>query len=439
MAKKERAYKIGDLVFAKVKGYPPWPAKIVKLSGSKKYNVYFYGTGETGYIKMEDLFPYAESKAKLATEKHMKKPQFKEAIEQIDAALKGQDSAPIEMPAAEATESADDTAPTDSSLLDVNPEPDEKVEDLPVVEKAPPKGKAEGKQSAKKGKNETPKAKADKAEPKVDMKMEVVAPEDTPTSPVKDNGAELTSRSGRKIKPKKYLLEEVEELPVSPKRKGGSLDNTNADVKPSKMAKVENDKPQDDKVKVHLKNQGKLIDLTTRIKATLGLQSANPEACVKLLEEYNDLEITPVMLLKNPACVETVKRLRKYVGNVKQWVMSDQEKAEFEQNAVEVRKRSQSIYTQFKKMFLNSDGTPFWEFFTKELELFNNNTKTLTVHELVQMTDLPEGQQHLSAIVISTSNNKSTKENQTPNDLPDTSLKTEAEQDDTVTNSTTEA
>lgn len=86
----------------------------------------------------------------------------------------------------------------------------------------------------------------------------------------------------------------------------------------------------------------------TRIKSTLGLQSANPEACVKLLEEYNELEITPIMLLKNPTCVETIKRLRKYVGNVKQWVMSDQEKEEFELNAVEVRKRSQSIYTQFK-------------------------------------------------------------------------------------------
>ncbi|XP_059614499.1 hepatoma-derived growth factor-related protein 2-like [Phlebotomus argentipes] len=431
MAKKDRAYKIGDLVFAKVKGYPPWPAKIVKLSGNKKYNVYFYGTGETGYIKVEDLFAYVESKAKLATEKHMKKPQFKEAIEQIEAALKGQDSAPIDMPLAE-TESADDTAPTDSSQLDIKSDPD--VEDSPQVEKA------KGKQSAKKAaqKNETPKAKAEKAEPKAEVKNDVVAPDETPASPVKDNGAEVTSRSGRKIKPKKYLLEEVEELPVTPKRKTGSLDNTNADLKPPKIAKLDNDVAQDDKIKLHLKNQGKLIDLTTRIKATLGLQSANPEACVKLLEEYNDLEITPIMLLKNPACVETVKRLRKYVGNVKQWVMSDQEKEEFELNAVEVRKRSQSIYTQFKKMFINSDGTPFWEFFTKELELFNSTTKSLTMEELVQMTDLPEAQKHLSAIAIV--NDKSTKENQTPNDhLPDIAVKMEAEQDDTVTNSTAEA
>lgn len=28
MAKKPKSFGIGDLVFAKVKGYPPWPAKV---------------------------------------------------------------------------------------------------------------------------------------------------------------------------------------------------------------------------------------------------------------------------------------------------------------------------------------------------------------------------------------------------------------------------
>lgn len=144
-----------------------------------------------GYIKSEDLFSYAESKSKLATDKHMKKPQFKEAVDQIEAALKGQDSSPIEMPPAGTPVTADDTAPLDSSQ--VEPEP-EKVEPAPQVEKSPPKGKTEPKPSAKK-------AKVEKNEAKVESPT---TPEDTVTSPViKDNGAEVTSRSGRKIKPKK--------------------------------------------------------------------------------------------------------------------------------------------------------------------------------------------------------------------------------------------
>nr|6KCO_A Chain A, LD23804p [Drosophila melanogaster]6KCO_B Chain B, LD23804p [Drosophila melanogaster]6KCO_C Chain C, LD23804p [Drosophila melanogaster]6KCO_D Chain D, LD23804p [Drosophila melanogaster]6KCO_E Chain E, LD23804p [Drosophila melanogaster]6KCO_F Chain F, LD23804p [Drosophila melanogaster]6KCO_G Chain G, LD23804p [Drosophila melanogaster]6KCO_H Chain H, LD23804p [Drosophila melanogaster]6KCO_I Chain I, LD23804p [Drosophila melanogaster]6KCO_J Chain J, LD23804p [Drosophila melanogaste len=83
------SYSIGDLVFAKVKGYPPWPAKITKSNNNKKYNVYFYGTGETANIKLEDLFPYASNKERFATEKIMKRAKFIEAIDQIESALRG--------------------------------------------------------------------------------------------------------------------------------------------------------------------------------------------------------------------------------------------------------------------------------------------------------------------------------------------------------------
>ncbi|GAB0096153.1 uncharacterized protein DMENIID0001_116290 [Sergentomyia squamirostris] len=416
MAKKDRAYKIGDLVFAKVKGYPPWPAKIVRLVAKNKYNVYFYGTGETGFIKMEDLNPYVESKEKLATDKNMKRAHFKEAIDQIEAALRGEDSAPIEIAGGEPPESADDTAPTDSSMMETTADETlEKVEEAPVVKTPVSKVKSDGKQTKK---TTSP------------VKHEATPPPEEPVvSPTgKDNGAEVTSRSGRKIKPKKYLLEEVEEAsPPAPKRKAGAVDGVNSDTKPAKVAKVEMNNVKEE-VKIHLKHQGKLIDLTTKIKATLGLQRANPQACVKLLEEYNDLEITPIMLLKNPGCVETVKRLRKYVGNVKKWVMSDQEKEDFEQNAYEVRKRAQTIYTQFKKMFINDDGIPFWEFFTRQLDKFNTATKDFSSEELVQMTELPDDQKHLSAI----GNDKSAKENQTPNDHPVAAVTTtDADQDDT--------
>ncbi|XP_055685800.1 PC4 and SFRS1-interacting protein isoform X2 [Lutzomyia longipalpis] len=412
MAKKDRNYKIGDLVFAKVKGYPPWPAKIEKIMGKSKFSVYFYGTGETGHIKPEDLFLYVEYKAKFATERIMKKPYFKEAVEQIEDALKGNDSGPIAVAAAPEVNTADDTAPTDSSLL----EPEEKVVEVPQVDVKPsPKAKPEAKQPAKKGQG--------KKQVNNEVKNEVAPPADkTPMSPPKDNGAEaaaevpeVKSRSGRKIKPKKYLLEELEEEVVSPpKRKASSLDNTNADVKPAKIPKTDvqspNQKDMYGELKIHLKNQTKLIDLTTRIKATVGLQRANPDACVKLLEEYNDVQITPIMLLKNPMCVETVKRLRKYVGNVKEWVMSDQEKEEFEHSATEVRKLSQSIYTQFKKMFNNTDGIPFWEFFTNQLQLFDAATKSLSAEEIVQIMDMPEGQKHI--VAVPATNDKSTKENQ---------------------------
>jgi hypothetical protein len=46
MGKKD-TFNVGDFVFAKVKGYRPWPAKILSVA-SKKYSVYFYGTKDIG-------------------------------------------------------------------------------------------------------------------------------------------------------------------------------------------------------------------------------------------------------------------------------------------------------------------------------------------------------------------------------------------------------
>jgi len=34
MGKKEKLFNVGDLVFAKVKGYPPWPAKVFFLNNA---------------------------------------------------------------------------------------------------------------------------------------------------------------------------------------------------------------------------------------------------------------------------------------------------------------------------------------------------------------------------------------------------------------------
>uniref|UniRef100_A0A1L8DMX9 Putative the pwwp domain part of the hepatoma derived growth factor n=1 Tax=Nyssomyia neivai TaxID=330878 RepID=A0A1L8DMX9_9DIPT len=356
MVKQERIFKIGDLVFAKVKGYPPWPAKISKIMAKNKYTVSFYGTGETGHIKAEDLFFYSENKAKFATEKIMKKPNFKEAVQEIEDALKGSDARPAEVADEEAAPPKEE------------PPEEEKPEEKPK----PVKGQAK-------------------------IKNEVVPPEEP---------AKVKARSGRTIKPKKYLLDELEDEAASPpKRKASS---TVADTKPAKVAKKELTTAQIAELKEHLRNQTKLIELTTKIKATVGLQRADPNECAKLLEEYNDIVITPIMLLKNPACVETIKRLRKYIGNVKEWVMSDQEKEDFEQRAILVRKKAQAIYTQFKKMFNNTDGTPFWEFFSNQMVIFTELHPNTTAEELTQLMDLPEVQKHIVAIVPE--NDKNNKE-----------------------------
>lgn len=200
MVKEKKLFNIGDLVFAKVKGYPAWPAKITKYN-NKKYNVYFYGTGETANIKVECLFHYTENKEKFATDKNMKRNNFREAMDQIEAALNGEDSAPIDLPSAAAVaaegivaaaevsqtevildntvdESADDNAVADDSQMEVV---EEQQEEVIAIKKL----------------GDEEKEKNVKDEKKVAEISEPVAIASEINEPV--------SRSGRKIKVKRYI------------------------------------------------------------------------------------------------------------------------------------------------------------------------------------------------------------------------------------------
>lgn len=54
------------------------------------------------------------------------------------------------------------------------------------------------------------------------------------------------------------------------------------------------------------------------------------------------------MLKKNPLCVETIKRLRRYVGNTKNWKFSDDDKRVFQEKSEKIRKEAIEIYNTFK-------------------------------------------------------------------------------------------
>jgi len=93
MASKEYNFKIGDPVWAKMKGFSAWPGKVdmppdhLKRPTMKKvmHCVFFFGTYDYGWIPEHDLKPYAEFKDKMMSSKK----SVKKAVDEIEEYIAG--------------------------------------------------------------------------------------------------------------------------------------------------------------------------------------------------------------------------------------------------------------------------------------------------------------------------------------------------------------
>lgn len=94
MSEAAPKYAEGDLVWAKMKGFSPWPGKVADPSKTKLkkpagnyrykklYSIYFFGTNNFAWIPEDSLKPYAEFRDQYA--KSCKTASFKDALSKID-------------------------------------------------------------------------------------------------------------------------------------------------------------------------------------------------------------------------------------------------------------------------------------------------------------------------------------------------------------------
>ncbi|XP_052866007.1 PC4 and SFRS1-interacting protein-like [Anopheles cruzii] len=424
MVASKKSFNIGDLVFAKVKGYPPWPAKITRIDKSK-YNVYFYGTGETANIKVEDLFPFEESKGKFATDKIMRRKGFKEAMLQIEAALSGEDPSPISFDVAAVQSGVDEYAMrsdlNEPSFSDSRISANSTVLDTSTVQREDDSVHNDSDtKRAKESKSPTTK----KTAPVTDATVPAIPRSTQPT--LANNGAvqkeadaahpnaepvatgqaeakEVVSRSGRKIKMKRFMDGDDEESAslgppakkkapnVAPAKEKAPATPAGTGIttkKTSVFEKIEKERMY------FLKLEREIVALNMEVKASVKLASADAERCVRLLEQYQKLEVTQIILLKHPNCVETMKRLRKYVGNAKAWNMAETEQVKFDFFAQQIRAKAEQIYNRFKTMFpVPDNNVSFWECFQKKVSEYEKAIEHLTPeerHMIIEKADVPK-------------------------------------------------
>ncbi|KAH8307914.1 hypothetical protein KR059_002226 [Drosophila kikkawai] len=467
--KAGKSFSIGDLVFAKVKGYPAWPAKITKYN-NKKYNVYFYGTGETANIKLEDLFSYVDNKEKFATDKNMKRAKFSDAIDQIESALSGEDSAPIDLSAAEegastpaaATAGSETPAPakkseevtkpeTSASAATVGGEKPKKTPGGSRKSKAPPRhvdgdtdaaavpdasGSADAPPPPKRrvppeGLNATPNAASATASPatpaagatnrqksvKKSKPTAAVTPIQKRSRPVnniqndmlmvylptaKCLGIDLNynkpeifeSAAAEQAWLEKSRLEAME---LKVKLESGQIEPESMPeriiVEPARseipkqeaMRFIEELIDHEDA----LFSERDFIQLSQQLRECLGLRRANVGKCLEILEMFKDVELNKLMLLRNPECVDIMRRLRRYVGNLELWKMDLCDEVEFKEKAQIIRKVSASIYDGFKSLF-NSENEyedNFWIEFCEKVKIYKTYTKNMNENLRVGMNE----------------------------------------------------
>lgn len=281
-------YKSGDLVFAKVRGYPPWPARIEEAPppGKKvprnKYPILFFGTYETGFLSSKDLFPYDKYKQKYGTPH--KRKFFNEGLWEIENNPKAvapskmmsetenneeKEEVDVEEDAAEEEEEAPNSDDDAKLVIDEHPAKDTKGE-------SPQKRKSEHKEHKKSKKSRKEKDDDKKEEEEEQQNSKVT--EETQPNKVKhkdkkksksdkekskkkgkdvEKGEPEQSRSGRVIKRKKFSSEsdpeghlenvEIKQLSV----------NVGLPVDASKGHKKKDEKKRKEDSKSKTKKEGK--------------------------------------------------------------------------------------------------------------------------------------------------------------------------------------
>ncbi|XP_023188841.1 PC4 and SFRS1-interacting protein isoform X3 [Xiphophorus maculatus] len=382
-------WKPGDLIFAKMKGYPHWPARIDEVPDGAvkpsniKYPIFFFGTHETAFLGPKDIFPYQQHKEKYA--KPNKRKGFNEGLWEIENNPKVELTAPKPVPPPSFLEKD----------LESGPEGEEDAADKGVKPKVSAQKESTDPSKPKRGRKKKGEQENEKNE--------------DPGSPVSPSGGDAPKRRGRKPKTEKLLLlqqdqhgsgsemetnesekkrkraaedkqlngeeekrkkregskgkeVELKESEAKKKKDNGSsgsdddesqkskgrkkLQNVEADKdgrrwkadEPREADKEDVKKPEVGTKKKEMSTDLKLQKLHSEIKISLKIDNPDVKKCLDALDEIGSLQVTTQHLQKHSELIATLKKIRKFKASQ------------------DIMDKATMLYNKFKTMFLVGEG-----------------------------------------------------------------------------------
>lgn len=143
-----------------------------------------------------------------------------------------------------------------------------------------------------------------------------------------------------------------------------------------------------------LQCEQQLIKLHDKVKEWLNGYLMYPEQYINLLTVYKNLQLTPLILKKNPHCLEMIYKLRNYCGNIEHWRYNNFE--DQPNNHMEFRAQiyctlslTNEIYQLFKSLFNYPKTVRFWDAFKADVEKFRKNIRNLSASELKNLDEEP--------------------------------------------------